>query len=80
MQNLEQEFIRIGAKTFVLVQAVNGRHILRRKLEIEDVGIFADTMLLHRFRNDDDAVLNIPAQNDLRRGFPYFSAICARTG
>ena len=59
------------------VQVVNRFHFHRRQLEIVEFGIGFDPFPVRRFRDGDDAVLQLPAQRDrcapISYVFPRFS-------
>ena len=50
-----------------LTERRQGGHVVVGQREVGDVGVGPDPLLLHRLRDDDDAVLQVPADDDLRR-------------
>jgi hypothetical protein len=57
----------------LLVEAVEQRHLLGAEREIEDRSVLDDPPALRRFRNGDEALLQGPAQEHLRRSSPCFA-------
>jgi hypothetical protein len=47
------------------VESVDGRNFVRRQVEVEDNDVVHHALRAGRFRDDDDAVLHVPAQDDL---------------
>ena len=56
------------------VQRVNGRDLFGREREVEDPDVLRDARRPHRLRNRRKPVLDVPAQDDLRRGLAFASA------
>src|SRR5439155_24956780 len=50
------------------VEPVEGGHVLVRKGEVEDLGIFCDPLAMRRLGDHYQVMLQGPAQQDLRRG------------
>src|SRR4051812_42178675 len=57
--------VRAGAGP--AVEATDRRQVVRGQLEIEDVDVLLDPRGCHRFRDDDNSQLDVPAKHDLRR-------------
>ena len=45
----------------LLIQSVNGGHIIGRQFEVKDVDVLTDTIRVNALRNADDASLKLPA-------------------
>ena len=58
----------------LLIQSVNGGHIIGRQFEVKDVDVLTDTIRVNALRNADDASLKLPAKNDLSDRFAVFFA------
>lgn len=58
----------------LLIQSVNGDHIIGRQFEVKDVDVLTDTIRVNALRNADDASLKLPAKNDLSDRFAVFFA------
>src|SRR4051794_10049383 len=52
----------------LLVEAVERRHLRRVEREVENRGIFDDSLAPRRFRDGDEILLERPAEEDLRGG------------
>src|ERR687889_12458 len=65
--------MRPDAAGFV-VQRLENSHVLSRKGEIEHIDILADAGRRSRFRDRDQAIVEMPAQDDLSRGLAVFTA------
>ena len=61
---------RIGAAARTGIERVDLRHLRVAQHEVENVDVFGDPGSFDRLRDGDDAILELPAQNDLRRRFP----------
>ena len=70
----EIHFVRVFACTFVPVKRIKLLHLFIRKREIEYIRIGAHPLRADRFRDDDDVMLEMPADDDLRRRL----AVCFR--
>ena len=55
-------------------------HILVGERKVEYVEVFRHSLDVRRFGNDDDAALNVPAENDLRDRFAVFCADLCKDG
>ncbi len=63
---LKIEVIWVWTRALIFIELINDTHFMGGQLEIKYVCIFDDSALRHRFRNGDNAMLQIPAKNDLR--------------
>jgi RecB family exonuclease len=60
------------AQTFALIQLRNLTQLIFVQTEIPDVEVLGDARWRDRFRDDHQAVVQMPANDDLRRGFAVF--------
>ena len=58
---------RVPTGAQIFVEAIQGPHVLRGDCKIEDIGVLADTRGLRRFGDHDQAMLDRPADQNLRR-------------
>src|SRR6266851_8183809 len=54
-----------------LIKAIQLRHGVVREHEVENARVLRDAISVGRFRDDDEATLQAPAQEDLRGRAPY---------
>ena len=66
--------IVIEENGLLLIQSVNGSHIIGRQFEVKDIDVLADTSGVDALRNADDASLELPAKDDLSDGLAVFFA------
>ena len=59
--------MRTAAPLFAFVQGGDGSHLVLGELKAEDVEILRDPRWRGGLREEDDAILQVPADNDLRR-------------
>src|SRR3954447_3461368 len=65
-ENLERDGMRLRATTLAGVESVDGREFVGGQLEVEHVEVLSDAVGLGRLRDDRTALLQVPAQHDLR--------------
>ena len=63
---LKIEVIWVWTRALIFIELINDTHFMGGQLEIKYVCVFDDSALRHRFRNGDNAMLQVPAKNDLR--------------
>ena len=59
--------MRTAAPLFALIQGGDGGHLVLGELKAEDVEILRDPRWRGGLREEDDAILQVPADDDLRR-------------
>src|SRR5690606_32498372 len=57
-----------AARAVARVERVDRRDLVRRELEAEDVEVLRHALLARRLREDDEAALQVPAQDHLGGG------------
>lgn len=62
------------------VKAGDAGHLLVCELEVEDVDVLAPALRTYRLRDDDDAALGQPAEDDLPDGLPCAAPISLSSG
>ena len=71
-ERLTAELIRIGSQSLVLVQPGDFTQFIFIKTEVPDAKILGNARWRHRFRDHHQSAVEMPADNDLRRGFTVF--------
>ena len=58
---------RIPARTEVFIKTVQELHVLCANFKVKNIGIFEDASTIGRFGNNHQAMLQCPADENLRR-------------
>lgn len=69
---LKIKVIWIWTCALIFIELIDDFHLMCGQLEIEDLCVFDDSTLRHRFWNGDNTMLQVPAKNDLSHGFIMF--------
>ncbi|EKF98189.1 hypothetical protein TCSYLVIO_010916, partial [Trypanosoma cruzi] len=64
-----EKIIGVCTDAFILVEFIDLTHLLFRKLKVPNIKVFLNAPLICGLGNCDDTVLNVPADDNLRRGF-----------
>ncbi|KAF5225882.1 hypothetical protein ECC02_001201 [Trypanosoma cruzi] len=67
--SIREKIIRVSAEALILVEFIDLTHVLFRKLKVPNIKVFLNAPLICGLGNCHDTVLNVPADDNLSRGF-----------